>query len=154
MNFEVRNMKKEELSTVLALVKRVFDEFEAPDYSEEGIENFYKFACKENLEPKLNENFRIKVTVIENQIVGMIGYRDYSHVALLFVDKEFHKLGIAKNLFMEMMVDCMKNNENLEKITVNSSPYGLGFYKKMNFIQLGEQKEVDGIKFYEMEKRI
>ena len=46
MNYEIRNLKIEELQETLNLVKRVFDEFEAPYYSQEGVESFYKFIRK------------------------------------------------------------------------------------------------------------
>ena len=47
MKFE--EMKEEELKETLELVKRVFDEFEAPDYTGEGVTNFYKFISYEYL---------------------------------------------------------------------------------------------------------
>ena len=35
-------------------------------------------------------------------------------------------------------------------ITVNSSPYGLGFYKKLGFVPTEEEKTINGIRFTPM----
>ena len=43
MEYEIKEIEMIELVKTLELVKRVFDEFEAPYYLQEGIENFYKF---------------------------------------------------------------------------------------------------------------
>ena len=54
-------MNIEELEETMSLVKEVFDEFEAPYYTKEGIESFYKFANYENIKEKLNESMQIFV---------------------------------------------------------------------------------------------
>ena len=40
---EIRKLEPEALEEALALVWEVFAEFEAPDYSQEGIEEFWRF---------------------------------------------------------------------------------------------------------------
>ena len=57
MKFE--EMKEEELKETLELVKRVFDEFEAPDYTGEGVTNFYKFIAYDSILEQLKNNFKI-----------------------------------------------------------------------------------------------
>ena len=42
MNYNIRKLKDFETELALNLVWKVFKEYEAPDYSEEGIEEFYK----------------------------------------------------------------------------------------------------------------
>ena len=59
MKFE--EMKEEELKETLELVKRVFDEFEAPDYTGEGVTNFYKFIAYDSILEQLKNNFKIFV---------------------------------------------------------------------------------------------
>lgn len=154
MNYEIRNIKTKELEETLNLVKSVFDEFEAPYYSEYGTENFYKFANHENLEKMLKENLRILVAKCDDKIIGMIAYRDYSHISMLFVDKKYHHNGIEKELTLKMISDCKQNNKELLNVTVNSSPYAVGFYEKLGFVKQDEEKEVDGIKFTPMKKII
>ena len=80
MDYKINNLKIEQLNEVLDLVKSVFDEFEAPYYSEYGIENFYKFANFDNLKKMLQENLKILVAKYNDKIIGMVAYRDYSHI--------------------------------------------------------------------------
>ena len=42
MNYNIRKLKDFETELALNLVWKVFKEYESPDYSEEGIEEFYK----------------------------------------------------------------------------------------------------------------
>lgn len=154
MDYKINNLKIEQLNEVLDLVKSVFDEFEAPYYSEYGIENFYKFANFDNLKKMLQENLKILVAKYNDKIIGMVAYKDYSHISMLFVDKEYHHKGIAKELTLKMIDDCIQNNKKVVNITVNSSPYAIGFYQKLNFKEVSEEQEVDGIKFTPMIKNI
>lgn len=147
MKYEYRVIKFNELKETLDLVKRTFDEFEAPHYSKEGIENFYKFANFENIKKSLNENLKIMIVKDYKKIVGMIAIRDNSHIAMLFVDKAYHKKGIGKNLIRMAKGEYKLNDVD---ITVNSSPYAVEFYKKIGFKVLEDEKEVDGIKFTPM----
>ena len=154
MKYIIKNMKKENLKETLDVVKTVFDEFEAPTYSDIGIESFYKFASYENINKMLDKNIKILVAEYNKKIIGMIAYRDFSHIAMLFVLKKYHYNGIATSLVLNMIDDCKENNKNLEVITVNSSPYAVEFYKKMGFVKTENEKEEDGIKFVPMSKKI
>ena len=152
MEYEIREIEMSELVETMELVKRVFDEFEAPYYSQEGIETFYRFIDLKNMKKVLKENYKMYVAKMQNRIIGMIAFRDNSHIALLFVDKEYHKKGIARNLFEKAEKNCIQNNKNLEKITVNSSPYGVGFYEKVGFIKTAEEQVVEGLRFTPMSR--
>ncbi len=138
-------MNIEELEETMSLVKEVFDEFEAPYYTKEGIESFYKFANYENIKEKLNESMQIFVEKDNNKIIGMIAIRDYSHIALLFVKKEYHKQGIATKLMNTAIEYCKQNNNSLKNITVNSSPYAVEFYHKKGFEDINKEQTVNGI---------
>ena len=138
-------MNIEELEETMSLVKEVFDEFEAPYYTKEGIESFYKFANYENIKEKLNESMQIFVEKDNNKIIGMIAIRDYSHIALLFVKKEYHKQGIATKLMNTAIEYCKQNNSSLKNITVNSSPYAVEFYHKKGFEDINKEQTVNGI---------
>jgi hypothetical protein len=48
------------------------------------------------------------------------------------------------------MFDCLLVNYKGNIITVNSSPYGLGFYKKLGFVPTEEEKTINGIRFTPM----
>ena len=143
MNYEIKNLKIEELQETLNLVKRLFDEFEAPYYSQEGVESFYKFISYKNIIQKINENMKINVIKKDNKIIGMIAYTKEGHIALLFIDKEYHKKSLGTKLIEK--AKQYYRNKGIESITVNSSPYAIEFYHKLKFIDTSKEQTVNGI---------
>ncbi len=146
----VRRAYVEEYEAVMGIVWRTFLKFEAPDYSQEGIKSFQDFIT----DPVLHRMFilgeyQIFVAVCKGKIVGMISLRDRSHISLLFVDKQYHKQGIGREL-----VDYLKHYMQTElcegKITVNASPYGLGFYHKLGFYDTDMEQVRQGVRFTPM----
>ena len=150
MEYKIVELKLENLEEALKVIEETFMKFEAPEYSEKGIENFFKFANYESINEMLKKNMKMYVAMVDAKIVGVIGYRDNSHINLLFVLEEYQHKGIAKSLYNLVLDNC--KNAGATKITVNSSPYAHDVYLKFGFIDECEMQEVDGIKFYPMSK--
>lgn len=154
-NLTYKKIEKEELQKALDLVRIVFDEFEAPYYSIEGIKSFYKFISLDNiLEQYMNGSLYFYGCFVNDIIVGMIAVKNFVHISLLFVDKHYHKQGIARNLVNQVIEICKNKNPFLKTITVNSSPYAVGFYHRLDFIDISSEQTVDGIKFTPMRLKI
>ena len=141
-NIIIREMNKNEIDIVRKLVLDTFIEFEAPDYSEEGIQSFKDFI----FDDEKFLNLKINVIEIEDKIVSMIAIRNRTHIALLFTNKDFHKKGLARKLFN----DFKSSLKDGDKITVNSSPYAVEVYKKLGFEIVEPEQTVDGIRFTKM----
>ena len=152
LEFKIEELKLENLEEAIRVIEITFLKFEAPDYSKEGVENFFKFANYETIKENLNRNMKIYVAKVKEKIVGVIGYRDNLHINLLFVLEKYQYNGIAKALYNEVIKNC--RNAETKRITVNSSPYAHDVYKKLGFIDDDKIHEVDGIKFYPMHKDI
>jgi len=135
----------ERLSEALSLVREVFLEYEAPEYSAEGIQEFMRFIEPAAINKMLSEG-AIHIWTCENdgQIIGVIGARS-GHINLLFVSGEYHCKGIARRLF-NMMAEHFKP----AAITVNSSPYAVEAYHKLGFIDTDAEQTVNGIRFIPM----
>ena len=152
---EYREIKQKELPETLDLVRKVFDEFEAPYYSEEGVASFYKFIDIDNMsEQYSNGSLYFYGCFVDNILVGMIAVKDFIHISLLFVDKQYHKQGIARNLFDHIIQVCREKNPCLKVITVNSSPYAVEVYHKFGFFDVSSEQVVDGIRFAPMKLKI
>lgn len=154
MDYIIEEIKIDDIQNTLYLVEKIFNEFEAPDYSSEGIENFYKFANYNNIKENLNKNLKILIAKDEQRIIGMIAFRDYCHINMLFVDKEYHKKGVATTLVDSAKKYCKFNNKELEYITVNSSPYAVEFYHKLGFECTDSERTIDGIRFTPMKLKV
>lgn len=152
LEYKIEELKLENLEETIKVIEVTFMKFEAPDYSKNGIENFFKFANYETIKENLSRNMKIYVAKVKEKVVGVIGYRDNSHINLLFVLEEYQHNGIARALYNLVIKNC--KNANTKRITVNSSPYAHNVYLKLGFIDYNQMQEVDGIKFYPMHREI
>src|SRR5690554_4875720 len=110
------------IKSAIKLIIKVFNEFVAPDYSKEGIKEFYKFLSYEDIIEKVNlGRIRFYGCFYEHRLRGVIATKEINHICLLFVKKEFQRKNIARNLINEVIKESLINHKY--KITVNSSPY-------------------------------
>jgi len=145
--YSYKEITQDRLYETLIMVRDVFMEFEAPEYSEEGIEEFLRFLEPDEITDKLINNIlRIWICDFKDNVVGMIAACD-NHINLLFVDGKHHRRGIAKQL-LKIMIDYFKPGE----ITVNSSPYAVEAYRRMGFIEIDTEQIVSGIRYTPMKR--
>ena len=150
-----RAMRPGEAAAVSALILASFDEFIGPDYEgEEGIAEFRRFASPEALEGRAAGDHLVRVATVDGTLAGMIEIRDRNHVALLFVDKAHQRRGIARGLLDTALADARAADPDVERVTVNSSRYGVAAYEKLGFRQTGPERAVNGIVFIPMAMRL
>lgn len=139
---KIRELKENEMKTALELVWKVFQTYEAPDYDEDGCKEFYQSIHDEEYIKQL----RTYGAFLDHKMIGVISTRNNgNHVALFFVDGEYHKKGIGKQLFQEIV------KENTTGcISVNSSPYAVQVYQKLGFIITENEKITNGVRYTPM----
>ena len=141
--FMVRPLENAEIAKALQLAWRVFCEFESPDYAPEGTGEFKKY---------LNDDaylagIRYYGAFDAEKLVGMLGIREERcHICFFFVEGKYQRLGIGRKLFRRMREDFPGRT-----ITLNSSPYGLPFYKAIGFTATDRELTANGIRFTPME---
>ena len=144
-NCRIRELRKEEIGEALDLVSRVFQAYEAPDYTEEGIETFYRSIHEEGYLAQL----RWYGAFAPEGLVGVLATRSGgSHIALFFVEGKRHRQGIGKRLFQAAEAD-----NRSERMTVNSSPYAVPVYHRLGFRDTDAEQVVNGLRFTPMERR-
>ncbi len=89
-----------------------------------------------------------------NAIIGMLSVIKDSHIALIFVDPEYQRKGIGKNLIDEAIKRCLNRNSDLSEVTVSSSPNSKKFYEEDGFEVLGDEINEEGMRFTPMRKII
>lgn len=139
--------QEQEIST---LIKKIFDEFVAPDFTDEGINFFYKFISALNILQRQTTQNTILTASIDSQIVGVIDTRDTHAISLLFVDKTFQGQGIARRLFRETMKRAIKENPAFNKVYVHASRYSIPIYEKFGFVKNGLMNIENGILYLPM----
>ena len=138
-------IKTDQLNEALDLVRRIFLEYEAPEYSDEGIQEFMRFIDLESIRQMISAS-KIILWVCETcgKIVGVLGARS-GHINLLFVDGKYHRRGIARQLFNVMLLYYKPS-----VVTVNSSPYAVPAYRKLCFVDTDVEQTLNGIRFIPM----
>lgn len=140
---EIRRIDNSNITAVKELVTDVFMKFEAPDYSNEGVKAFFDTAI--NNQDYMN-SLVIYGAYLNNLLVGIIATRNEgNHIALFFVDGEYHKQGIGSKLFKTVLKDSTNN-----QLTVNSSPYAREIYHRLGFEDADVEQIVTGIRFIPM----
>ena len=140
--FSIRRLSQDERQTALDLAWAVFSEYESPDYSAEGTEEFRKCLHDEGYLSGLH----YYGTFDGEKLIGEIAIRpDRKHICFFFVDGRYHRRGIGTRMFRRLLEDYPN-----ETITLNSSPYGLPFYKAIGFVPTDEERTVNGIRFTPM----
>lgn len=155
----IDDMVYHEIPLVSLLIKSVFDDFVAPGYTEEGIATFAAFTEPEALEFRESQsNYFVLVAKYGTRLAGVIEIRDFSHVSLLFVERDFQGRGISRKLMEAAIVRCheareaMDDQDVLEIMTVNSSPYALPIYQALGFSAVEPEQLKDGIRYVPMKK--
>ena len=114
----IKKLKIANLQEALNLVWDVFLVFEAPHYNDEGIQEFKSFIEYESIKIKLQENqISIWGCFYDENLVGVLATRPACHICLLFVDKSYHRKGIARSLF-NTMTEYYRTNTDYLEITV------------------------------------
>ncbi len=139
---EIRELPPAEFGEVIRLAKKVFMMFEAPEYSEEGIQNFVKTLD----DPGFLAMLRVYGAYDRGQLAGMLATRSGGdHIALFFVDSRRQRQGVGRRLFDRA---CQDNSSG--RMTVNSSPYATEIYHHLGFTDTDSEQTVSGIRFTPM----
>ncbi len=141
----VRILEEHEVPEALALVWEVFSEFEAPEYSEEGVLSFRQTLFSEEFKQII-----VMYGAFEgDKLVGVAATRNRgTHIALFFVLPQYHRHGIGRAMFETMLRDSPSDT-----ITVNSSPYAEKIYRCLGFEALSKEQNVNGVRFIPMEHK-
>ncbi len=150
-SYQIRSAYREEWQDAMALAWKTFLRFEADVYTSEGVENFRKFITDSTLYRMFVMGaYQLFVAVDHGKVIGMITLRDSAHISLLFVDEMYHRQGIGRAL-IKYLTEYLLSEVGAFRVTVNSSPYGVGFYHKLGFKDIRCEEKKDGIIYTPME---
>ncbi|MBN1883180.1 MAG: GNAT family N-acetyltransferase [Deltaproteobacteria bacterium] len=152
---EVNPMKKGEERETYELIVRVFHAHVAPVYTKEGVAEFLGMLSPDGLnEMRGGEHSCVILAREHHTIIGVVSVIRDSHIALLFVDREYQMKGIGKKLIDEEIKICLNRNPDLSAVTVSSSPNSKTFYETVGFEAQGDEVDEDGMRFTPMRKSI
>lgn len=150
-SYTIRMAYEDEWQDAMALAWKTFMKYEADDYTVEGIKSFEDFITDETLHKMfLRGNYQMFVALEQEKIVGIITLRNESHISLLFVDEKYHRKGIGKSL-IHCLAEYARTELGVFRLTVNAAPYGVEFYHKVGFKDMGSEMQNSGIRYTPME---
>ena len=140
-----------ELGAAALLAREVFDEFVAPFYSQEGREEFHRYAATEALRDLNRADHATLIAESGEQMIGMLHLRHLRHVAMLFVDRAHQRDGVGRKLLAVAAALDLGFDRSVRRLTVNSSPNAVEAYRRLGFSPIGPEQIVHGIRFLPME---
>ena len=149
-----RLMEREDAESVSRLILDAFTEFIANEYSDEGRAEFTRYVQPAALVERSQANHFVLLAVEQGQVAAVTEIRDNDHVALMFVDVRFQRRGIARKLLQQAIGLARPAKPDLDRVTVNSSRFGVPIYEKLGFRQTGPERNVNGIVFIPMAHRL
>jgi GNAT superfamily N-acetyltransferase len=149
-NVNVRAMSADDSKAVSRLILTLFDEFVAPGYSKKASKTFRRQTRRQSRCAELGEGesrlvAETLVDGVRDELIGVIGVRDVSHVHWLWVRKDWHRNGVASILMANVIAEIREQRADVMKITLNSSPYAIPFYLRLGFQICGDEVDKKGI---------
>lgn len=142
---EIRQIQRTEFDRAMEIAWKTFLEFEGDIYTQEGINSFYNFIKDPLLEKMfLLGEYLIFGAFLNGQMIGIAGVRNKTHLSLLFVEKEYHKMGVGSALVYSAFQFSFEQYKEYH-FSVNASPYALEFYHKLGFQDTAAQEMKDGV---------
>lgn len=141
-SYTFRRLTPGEIPAALSLAWEVFSEFETPVYPPEGTEEFKRSLKNEQYLAGLEYYGAFDGT----KLIGQLAIRTRKmHICFFFVKGAYHRRGIGTKLF-----GLLRRDYPDRVFTLNSSPYGLPFYKALGFVPTDNLQTVNGIDFTPM----
>ena len=153
METTVRRLTPGEIPAALELAKKTFMEFEAPDYSQEGVDTFMAFASNPEYITALKSGQARSWGGFtpDGRLAGMLAMRTGdSHVSMVFTACEYHRMGVMRCIWSAMCAELRRDHPELREITLNASPYGLPFYLRIGLEPVDDELLTDGIRYTPM----
>ena len=139
---EIKQLQPFEIDEAVTLIWEVFLQFEAPDYSDEGIQSFKEFI--EDKEILMTLEFFGAYE--QDELKGVIATNENrKHICCFFVKAKYHRQGIGRKLW-----EYVLNHSEKNVFTVNSSPYAVPIYHKLGFVDTNTEQLADGMRYTPM----
>ncbi|MDP1540215.1 MAG: GNAT family N-acetyltransferase [Moraxellaceae bacterium] len=121
------------------------------DPSGSGAEGFINSISQESISKYINSaDFIYALCFINSKLAGVAALRNNTHIYHLFVNPDFHRLGIGRKLWQFLKSEA-ENLGNPGSFTVNSSIFAVPVYSAFGFVPVGEPQVKNGVQFQPMQ---
>ena len=141
----IRRLRPGEEGEVCRLVERGFGRFVAPEYPQEGIEEFLSYAHPAAMAERCAAGQVVLVAEEAGRIVGTLELRGFAHIAMLFAETPGR--GVGRALFEAALRMCRGSSEATGQIRAHASRYAVPIYRKLGFEPEGPERTENGISY-------
>jgi GNAT superfamily N-acetyltransferase len=129
----IRPLVPGDIPAAAALLRHAAEEFILHESTPEGASVFLAEQGEEGMRGFLASGFVYHVAEVDGTLAGFIAIRERSHVYSLYVDRRFHRRGIARRLW-ETARDAAIWPDHPGAFTVNASNHAVPFYASLGFV--------------------
>jgi ribosomal protein S18 acetylase RimI-like enzyme len=129
----IRSLVPDDIPAAAALLRRAAEEFILHESTPANGAIFLAEQGEEGMRSFLAKGFVYHVADVDGELAGFIAIRERSHVYSLYVDKRFHRRGIARALW-DVARAAAIGPGHPGFFTVNASNHALPFYASLGFV--------------------
>jgi GNAT superfamily N-acetyltransferase len=133
MNMQIRSLTEDDIPAAAALLRRAAEEFILHESTPANGAVFLAEQGEQAMRGFLASGYVYHVAEVDGLLAGFIAIRERSHVYSLYVDKRFHRRGIARRLW-ESAREAALGPGHPGAFTVNASNHALPFYASLGFV--------------------
>ena len=132
----IRPIDDADIPAAAALLRRAALDFILHESSPEDAAVFLAGQDAAALRGFIASGFVYHVAIVDGALAGFIGVRGASHVYGLYVDRRFHRRGIARRLWETARAAALAAMPDHPGVfTVNASNYALPWYEALGFVR-------------------
>lgn len=146
---QIRPILDKDIPVVARLMRTLSEEFIVHESTTEAAASFVRENDEAGILNFIDAGIAYRVAEIDGRVVGFIAIRENRHLFHMFVDKAYHRRGIARQLW-EVARKAAIEAGNPGVFTVNSSNYALPVYEKLGFVRTEPTRETNGLYYNPM----
>ncbi len=131
------------------MLQTLAEEFIVHDIARPAAATFLAENSAEGVQGFIDSGIVYHVAEIDGVVIGFVAMRDRKHLFHLFVDRDWHRRGIARRLWDVARQSAMDAGGD-GVFTVNSSNYALPVYEKFGFVRTAPTQEAKGLRYNPM----
>jgi GNAT superfamily N-acetyltransferase len=145
----IRPLGNDDIYAVASLFQSSAREYFVDPSNPDALDWFFAENDEEAFRRYVAKGCSYHVAFAGETLAGFVAVRDTTHLFHLFVDKRWHRQGVATRLW-DVARAAAQAGGNPGYFTVNASPNALPVYEALGFAAAGPQQCVKGLHFTPM----
>ncbi|MGE5668160.1 MAG: GNAT family N-acetyltransferase [Betaproteobacteria bacterium] len=150
MNFTIRAVTEGDSAAASAVVQASFTQLAAADWEPAAQQWFIAASSPEAMAEKLKVAACARAAFVGERMVGFLLMPSPTVLAMLFVDPQWLRQGIARELWQSARSYIEATYPDAQTVELNATPYAVDFYLSVGFVPLSREFTRDGCRITRM----